>query len=169
METIMAANILTPGAAPANPAAHQPSRRALLGALAVAPIVAMPATAHAMATSALAGLSPLMHKAVMRWAASARAFGTFVGEVKRCNELCSSSHADACAVAALPAETWEDLAVKTYMLALVECGQIGPGPLVHDVDQVEAGHEETHLWRGIIRDLPLTSPAVRALIAWGEA
>jgi hypothetical protein len=48
METIMAVQPVPPGAAPANPAAHQPSRRALLGALAVAPIVAAPATAHAL-------------------------------------------------------------------------------------------------------------------------
>jgi hypothetical protein len=51
METIMATNTLTPGAAPANPAAHQPSRRALLGALAAAPIVALPIPAAGATSS----------------------------------------------------------------------------------------------------------------------
>jgi hypothetical protein len=106
-----------------------------------------------------------MSKIVAAWADASRAFGSFSGPDEIYDALCEASHTLARAVANTPAETHDDLAIKVYMLALVECDQTGPQPLVHKVAPEDAEYEETHLWSGIIADLPRISPAVRDLIA----
>jgi hypothetical protein len=130
----------------------------------VQPLLEMPASGHG-ATGGSAGLSPVMSKIVAAWADASRAFGSFSGPDEICDALCEASHTLARAVANTPAETHDDLAIKVYMLALVECDQTGPQPLVHKVAPEDAEYEQTHLWSGIIADLPRISPAVRDLIA----
>jgi len=163
----MATKPLQPGTAPANADACSTSRRKVLGLFAVAPLAGLPSAAYG--ASSFAGLSPRVRVAVAAWAASGHAYGTFTGDDEPANILLEREHSDICAVAAIPSETLEDVAVKTYMLALVECGLTGPQPLVQKVAPHEEGYEETHLWRGVMRDLPLTSPAVRALVAYRGA
>src|SRR3546814_5188919 len=106
-----------------------------------------------------------MSVAVMDWATSCTAFNgaTDRSENDR-NYLCRVSHEAAAIVAATPAATLDDLAVKTFMLALVECERVGPQPLQHGVHPGYEEYEETKLWQGVIADLPRISPAVRYLI-----
>jgi len=78
----------------------------------------------------------------------------------------SADHQASAAIAAFPARSLEELATKMYMLALVECGQVGPGELRYETDEQ---YEETHLWRGIMADLPRLAPAVQKLIDGAKA
>ncbi len=113
-------------------------------------------------------VSPAMSSAVLNWKAATKAYCDACEHCKaddeKSSELCRAAADAARALAAVPAHTSADFAIKVYLLALVECGQTGPRPLVHDVDPQDADYEETHLWRGIIADLPEVSSTVRELI-----
>src|SRR3546814_10596034 len=63
------------------------------------------------------------------------------------NRLLNAAYEASTAVAAVPCRSPEDLLLKVYMLALVECGLVGPGPLVMDPETEIGEYEESHLWR----------------------
>ena len=75
-------------------------------------------------------LSPAMIDAISKWKVAAKAYGTACSDEKpeeELNRLSIATHDASRAIAAFPARTMEDFAVKVYLLALVECGQVGPG------------------------------------------
>lgn len=111
------------------------------------------------------GLSPFMAQAVSEWAIISRAFGAFYGSNEAGDALCEANARALRAVAELPAASFEDVAVKTYLLALEECDLAGPQALKYEASPEGENYHTTHLWRGIISDLPRVSPAVRDLIA----
>jgi hypothetical protein len=111
-------------------------------------------------------VSPVMQTAVDRWVETSLACRAHAGTDDEATPLHDADLAAAQAVAMLPAQSPEELLIKLYMLALVECGQVGPGELKYDRNEE---CEETILWNGIVADLPRLSPAVRALIERGRA
>ena len=115
-------------------------------------------------------LSPEMAEAAAKWQSTVVEYTTASAmgrdeqiDEDELNRLLNIAYEASTAVAAVPCRNPEDLLLKVYMLALIECGLVGPGQLVMDPETETGEYEESHLWRGIIRDLPNISPTVAEL------